>query len=62
MMNQARKQWRPTPEEVDAIVAEMRPLLVEMAEMAKLQTVAAKPGRRRATRVATRVATCSHTR
>jgi hypothetical protein len=58
MMDQARKQWRPTPEEVDAIVAEMRPLLAEMAEMAKRRSLGAKPARRRAARTIT----CSHTR
>ena len=31
-MDPALKEWHPTPDEVERIVAEMRPLIVAMAE------------------------------
>ena len=47
-MDAALKQWHPTPEEVERIVAEMRPLIAAMAaaQQPAVRTVRRKRPRR----------------
>ena len=47
-MNEQLRQWHPNPEEVERIVAELRPLIRQLAQRDQ-QAIAAEVARRRRT-------------